>query len=128
MIKIFISHCAEDAPIAIAYGINHRRLSFILSGLCAAYAGVAGVFIALVATLAPSQIWSWVGVVFAVVIIGRLGNPVGALPLVHRTAQDFLTKVFQQTGLGHAKLGTLRGFFASHTVFGLTEPVLVLLP
>ena len=71
--------CAEDAPIAIAYGINHRRLSFILSGLCAAYAGVAGVFIALVATLAPSQIWSWVGVVFAVVIIGRLGNPVGAL-------------------------------------------------
>ena len=47
--------------------------------LCAAYAGVAGVFIALIATLAPSQIWAWVGVVFAVVIIGRLGNPLGAL-------------------------------------------------
>ncbi len=71
--------CAEDAPIATAYGINHRRLSFVLSGLCAAYAGVAGVFIALIATLAPSQIWAWVGVVFAVVIIGRLGNPIGAL-------------------------------------------------
>ena len=71
--------CAEDAPIATAFGINHRGLSFLLSGLCAAYAGVAGVFIALVATLAPSQIWAWVGVVFAVVIIGRLGNPVGAL-------------------------------------------------
>jgi len=71
--------CAEDAPIATAFGINHRGLSFLLSGLCAAYAGVAGVFIALVATLAPSQIWAWVGVVFAVVIIGRLGNPLGAL-------------------------------------------------
>ena len=71
--------CAEDAPIAAAFGINHRGLSFLLSGLCAAYAGVAGVFIALIATLAPSQIWAWVGIVFAVVIIGRLGNPVGAL-------------------------------------------------
>ena len=50
-----------------------------VSGLCAAYAGVAGVFIALIATLAPSEIWTWVGVVFAVVIIGRLGNPLGAL-------------------------------------------------
>ena len=70
---------AEDAPIAAAFGINHRGLSYLLSGLCAAYAGVAGVFIALIATLAPSEIWAWVGVVFAVVIIGRLGNPLGAL-------------------------------------------------
>jgi branched-chain amino acid transport system permease protein len=70
---------AEDAPIAAAFGINHRALSFVLSGLCAAYAGIAGVFIALIATLAPSEIWTWIGVVFAVVIIGRLGNPIGAL-------------------------------------------------
>ena len=70
---------AEDAPIAAAFGINHRGLSYLLSGLCAAYAGVAGVFIALIATLAPSEIWAWVGVVFAVVIIGRLGHPLGAL-------------------------------------------------
>ena len=33
----------------------------------------------LIATLAPAQIWAWLGVVFAVVIIGRLGNPLGAL-------------------------------------------------
>ena len=70
---------AEDAPIAAAFGINHRVLSFLLSGICAAYAGVAGVFIALIATLAPSEIWTWIGVVFAVVIIGRLGNTIGAL-------------------------------------------------
>ena len=36
-------------------------------------------FIALIATLAPAQIWAYLGVVFAVVIIGRLGNPLGAL-------------------------------------------------
>ena len=70
---------AEDPAMAAAFGINHRVLAYLLSGLCAAYAGVAGVFIALVATLAPSEIWTWVGVVFAVVIIGRLGSPVGAL-------------------------------------------------
>ena len=30
-------------------------------------------------SLAPAQIWAYLGVVFAVVIIGRLGNPLGAL-------------------------------------------------
>lgn len=70
---------AEDAQIAAAFGVNHRAQSYLLSGLCASYAGVAGVFIALISNLAPSQIWTWLGVVFAVVIIGRLGNPLGAL-------------------------------------------------
>jgi branched-chain amino acid transport system permease protein len=71
--------CAEDAPIASAFGIDHKRLTYLLSGICAAYAAVAGVFIALISTLAPNEIWIWIGIVFAVVIIGRLGNPVGAL-------------------------------------------------
>jgi branched-chain amino acid transport system permease protein len=70
---------AEDPAIASAFGVDHRRQAFLLSGVSAAYAGVAGAFIALIATLAPSQIWAWLGVVFAVVIIGGLGNPLGAL-------------------------------------------------
>jgi branched-chain amino acid transport system permease protein len=70
---------AEDAAMAGAFGVNHRRHAFVLSGVSAAYAGVAGAFIALISTLAPAQIWAWLGVVFAVVIIGGLGNPVGAL-------------------------------------------------
>lgn len=70
---------AEDAAIAGAFGVNHRRHAFVLSGVAAAYAGVAGAFIALISTLAPTQIWAWLGVVFAVVIIGGLGNPAGAL-------------------------------------------------
>jgi branched-chain amino acid transport system permease protein len=70
---------AEDPAIAAAFGVNHRRLALLLSGLAAAYAGVAGAFIALVFTLAPAQIYAWIGVVFAAVILGGLGNPIGPL-------------------------------------------------
>ena len=51
----------------------------MLSGLCAAFAGVAGLCLALSYTLAPSQIYAWIGVVFAAVMIGGLGNPLGTL-------------------------------------------------
>jgi branched-chain amino acid transport system permease protein len=70
---------AHDGPIAAAFGVNSVRLSYLLAGLCSALAGVAGIFIALTSTLAPSQIEAWIGVVFAVVIIGGLANPIGAL-------------------------------------------------
>jgi branched-chain amino acid transport system permease protein len=70
---------AEDPAMAAAFGVNHRAQAYLLSGVSAAYAGIAGAYIALIATLAPSQIWAWLGVVFAVVIIGGLANPVGAL-------------------------------------------------
>jgi len=70
---------AEDAPIAAAFGVNEKVLALALSGLCAAFAAVAGMCLALSHTLAPSQIYAWVGVVFAVVMIGGLGNPLGPL-------------------------------------------------
>jgi branched-chain amino acid transport system permease protein len=70
---------AEDPAMAAAFGVNHRAQAYLLSGVSAAYAGIAGAYIALIATLAPSQIWTWLGVVFAVVIIGGLANPIGAL-------------------------------------------------
>ena len=70
---------AEDAPMAEAFGVNRRRLALLLSGLSTAYAAVAGLFVALNQTLAPSQIYAWIGVAFAAVIIGRLGNALGLL-------------------------------------------------
>ena len=70
---------AEDAPIAAAFGVNDRALALLLSGLSAAFAGVAGACLALSYTLAPSQIYAWIGVVFAAVMIGGLGNPIGPL-------------------------------------------------
>ena len=70
---------SEDAPIAAAFGVNQHALALMLSGMNAALAGVAGVCIALAYTLAPSQIYSWIGVVFACVMLGGLGRPLGPL-------------------------------------------------
>ena len=70
---------AENPEIAEAFGVDPRRLALLLSGAAAALAGVAGAFIAMSYTLSPSQIFAWIGVVFAVVILGGLGNPLGVL-------------------------------------------------
>ena len=70
---------AEDAPIAQAFGIDARTHALFLSALCGALAGIVGVCIALSFTLTPSQIYAWVGVVFAAVMLGGLGSPLGPL-------------------------------------------------
>ena len=70
---------AEDPAIAQAFGVNARALALLLSGLSAALAGIAGLCIALSYTLAPTQIYAWVGVVFAVVMLGGLGSALGPL-------------------------------------------------
>lgn len=70
---------AEDGPIAAAFGINQKGMSLILAGVCAALAGVAGICLALTFTLTPSQIFAWVGVVFACVMLGGLGSALGPL-------------------------------------------------
>jgi branched-chain amino acid transport system permease protein len=69
----------EDAPIAAAFGVNEKRLGYLVSGLAAAVAAVAGLCLALSHTLAPVQIYAWMGVVFAAVMLGGLGSPVGPL-------------------------------------------------
>jgi branched-chain amino acid transport system permease protein len=70
---------AEDAPIAAAFGIHQRRNALLLAGTCSALASVAGVCLALGFTLAPSQIYAWVGVVFAAVMLGGLGRALAPL-------------------------------------------------
>ena len=70
---------AEDAPIAAAFGVNQRANALLLSGTCAALASIAGVCLALSFTLAPSQIYAWIGVVFAAVMLGGLGRALGPL-------------------------------------------------
>lgn len=70
---------AEDAPIAAAFGIHQRRNALLLAGTCSALASVAGVCLALGFTLAPSQIYAWIGVVFAAVMLGGLGRALAPL-------------------------------------------------
>ena len=70
---------AEDGEIAAAFGINQKGMSLMLAGVCAALAAVAGICLAMTFTLTPSQIFAWVGVVFAVVMLGGLGSAMGPL-------------------------------------------------
>ena len=70
---------AEDAPVAAAFGINAKAHALVLAGVCGALAGIAGVCLALGFTLTPSQIFAWVGVVFAAVMLGGLGSALGPL-------------------------------------------------
>ena len=70
---------AEDAPVAAAFGIDARAHALLLAGTCGALAGIAGVCLALSFTLTPAQIYAWVGVVFAAVMLGGPGSALGPL-------------------------------------------------
>lgn len=70
---------AEDPVIARAYGVNYKRLALLLSGLATLTAGIAGVIIAIKMPLYPSLPLVWIGRVVAAVILGGLGNPIGAI-------------------------------------------------
>ena len=70
---------AEDAPIASAFGVNQKLNALLLAGTCAALASVAGVCLALGSTLTPSQMYAWIGVVFAAVMLGGLGRALAPL-------------------------------------------------
>src|SRR5947208_16508307 len=65
---------AEDAPIAAAFGVDVRGLPPLLSGLSAAFAGVAGLSLALTYTLAQAQIYARQRAVSPVVMLGGLGK------------------------------------------------------
>jgi len=69
----------EDPAIAEAFGMDHRRLGMLLAGIAGATAAVAGTLFAVGGSLTPSTAFEWFGVVFAVVILGGIGNVIGTL-------------------------------------------------
>jgi branched-chain amino acid transport system permease protein len=69
----------DDAPMAAAFGVNEKLLAYLVSGFAAAFAATGGLCLALNHTLAPVQIYAWMGVVFAAVMMGGLGRPIGPL-------------------------------------------------
>lgn len=70
---------AEDRDMAAAYGIDHRRLGMLLAGASGATAAVGGMLWALSYTLVPDAPFEWIGIVFAVVILGGIGQVLGTL-------------------------------------------------
>jgi branched-chain amino acid transport system permease protein len=69
----------EDPAIASAFGIDHRRLGMLLAGGAGATAAAAGTLFAIGGSLTPTTALEWFGVVFAVVILGGIGNVLGTL-------------------------------------------------
>ena len=70
---------SQDPKMATAFGIPQAKISVGIAGLCTALAALGGVCVAMIYTLNPSQMYSWIGVIFAVVMLGGLGNPFGPL-------------------------------------------------
>ena len=70
---------AEDRAVAVAFGVNYRRLSVLLAAFAGATAGLAGTFVAIAGTVFPNASQHWIGTVFAVCILGGIGSPIGAL-------------------------------------------------
>jgi branched-chain amino acid transport system permease protein len=69
----------QDRQIASAFGIDHTRLGILLAGVAGATAAIAGMLHALGESLHPDQPFEWVGRVFAIVILGGIGNLTGTL-------------------------------------------------
>lgn len=68
---------AQDRAVAGAFGVDHRRLSLLLGGAVGATAALAGAVFALSNALTPETAYEWFGIVFAVVILGGIGEVVG---------------------------------------------------
>jgi branched-chain amino acid transport system permease protein len=70
---------AQDRTIASAFGIDHARLGMALAGVAGASAAIAGMLFALGNALTPTTPFEWFGVVFALVILGGIGDVWGTL-------------------------------------------------
>jgi branched-chain amino acid transport system permease protein len=70
---------AHDREIAAAFGVDHRRIGMLAAGLGSAMGAVAGVLIGISSSLFPQLAFEWVGLIFTVVILGGIGNLLGAV-------------------------------------------------
>ncbi|GAA1027700.1 branched-chain amino acid ABC transporter permease [Virgisporangium ochraceum] len=68
---------SEDRAIAAAFGIDHRRIGVLLAAASGATAAIAGMLFSLANALTPATAFEWFGTVFAVVILGGIGQLVG---------------------------------------------------
>lgn len=70
---------AHDRSVASAFGIDHARLSMLLSGFSAATGALAGTLVGISSGLFPGLAVEWFGIVFTVVILGGIGNLPGTV-------------------------------------------------
>ena len=70
---------AEHAEVAMICGINVLRIRMITFGLSAAMAGAAGVMLSMIYSFSPETGADFILTCFAIIIIGGMGNFMGAL-------------------------------------------------
>ncbi len=69
----------QDPEMATVFGVNYPRLALLIAALAGATAGIAGTIVGMLYVLTPTGAELWIAVVFAVVLLGGLANPVGVL-------------------------------------------------
>jgi branched-chain amino acid transport system permease protein len=69
----------HDPQVAAAFGIDARRMGLLLGGFASATGALAGTFVGVSSSLFPGQAVEWIGLVFTVVIVGGVGNLLGAV-------------------------------------------------
>jgi branched-chain amino acid transport system permease protein len=91
---------AYDSEIAGAYGVDHLRIGMLTAGVGSAIAGLAGVLVGINQAVFPQLAFEWVGLIFTVVILGGIGNLLGAV-----AAGIMLGLVSSQVGVIWTPLG-----------------------
>lgn len=85
----------QDPEMAAVFGVDYRRLSLLIAAAAGATVGATGTIIGMQFVLTPSAAEVWIAVIFAIVLLGGLANPVGVfgaaliIGLVESLARQF---------------------------------------
>lgn len=81
----------QEPEMASAFGVNYPRLALMIAGLAGATTGVTGTILGMLFVLTPTGSELWIPVVFAVVLLGGLANPIGVVgaALIIGVAESF---------------------------------------
>lgn len=69
----------QDPEMAAAFGVDYRRLALVIAAVAGATTGLTGTILGMYLSLTPTAIEVWIAVVFAVVLLGGLANPIGVM-------------------------------------------------
>lgn len=69
----------EDPEMASAFGVNYRQLALLVAVIAGATSGITGTIVGIQFVLTPTAAEVWIAVIFAVVLLGGLANPIGVI-------------------------------------------------
>jgi branched-chain amino acid transport system permease protein len=67
----------QEPEMASAFGVNYTQLALVIAAIAGASAGATGTLVGMLFVLTPTGAELWIAVVFAVVLLGGLANPLG---------------------------------------------------